>query len=44
MNTGEGYHTLLQGIFPTQGLNPRFLYLPALAVRLFIASGTWEAL
>ena len=22
-NTGEGCHTLLQGIFPTQGLNPR---------------------
>ena len=21
-NTGMGYHALLQGIFPTQGLNP----------------------
>ena len=26
-NTGVGYHALLQGIFPTQGLNPRLLCL-----------------
>ena len=26
-NTGAGYHFLLQGIFPTQGLNPRLLNL-----------------
>ena len=26
-NTGVGYHVLLQGIFPTQGLNPRVLSL-----------------
>ena len=26
-NTGEGCHFLLQGIFPTQGLNLNFLYL-----------------
>ena len=26
-NTGVGCHFLLQGIFPTQGSNPRFLYL-----------------
>ena len=26
-NTGVGYHVLLQGIFPTQGLNPRLLSL-----------------
>ena len=26
-NTGMGCHFLLQGIFPTQGLNPRFLRL-----------------
>ena len=26
-NTGAGCHFLLQGIFPTQGLNPRLLYL-----------------
>ena len=25
-NTGMGYHILLQGIFPTQGLNPRLLH------------------
>ena len=24
-NTGVGCHAFLQGIFPTQGLNPRFL-------------------
>ena len=26
-NTGEGCHALLQGIFPTQGSNPRLLRL-----------------
>ena len=26
-NTGTGCHFLLQGIFPTQGLNPRLLHL-----------------
>ena len=26
-NTGVGCHALLQGIFPSQGLNPRLLYL-----------------
>ena len=26
-NTGVGYHFLLQGIFLTQGLNPRLLHL-----------------
>ena len=26
-NTGVGCHSLLQGIFPTQGLNPRLLHL-----------------
>ena len=25
-NRGVGYHSLLQGIFPTQGLNPGLLY------------------
>ena len=25
-NTGVGSHSLLQGIFPTQGLNPGLLY------------------
>ena len=28
-NTGVGCHFLLQGIFPTQGLNPRLLYCQA---------------
>ena len=27
-NTGVDCHALLQGIFPTQGLNPRLLHLP----------------
>ena len=27
-NTGEGCHSLLQGIFPTQGSNPSFCHLP----------------
>ena len=26
-NTGVGFHALLQGIFPTQGLNPHLLHL-----------------
>ena len=43
MNTGVGCHFLLQGIFPTQGLNP-CLMSPALAGGFFTASTTWEAL
>ena len=40
-----GCHALLQGIFPTQGLNPHaFLISPALADRFFATSTTWEAL
>ena len=38
-NTGVGCHALLQGIFPTQRLNPR-LMSPALADGFF---ATWEA-
>ena len=34
----------LQGIFPTQGLNPHLLMSPALAHGFFITSATWEAL
>ena len=30
-NTGVGSHAFLRGIFPTQGLNPHLLCLPALA-------------
>ena len=43
-NTGVGCHALLQGIFLTQGLNPRLLHSPELAGRFFITSTTWEAL
>ena len=40
-----GCHALLQGIFPTQGLNLHaFLISPALADRFFATSTTWEAL
>ena len=42
-NTGVGCHTLLQGIFQTQGLNPP-LTIPALAGGFFTTSATWEAL
>ena len=34
-NTGVGCHFLLQGIFPTQGLNLRFFASPALAGGFF---------
>ena len=34
---------LLQGIFPTQGLNPHLLMSPALAGGFFTTSVTWEA-
>ena len=42
-NTGVGCYALLQGIFLTQGLNPRLLLLLALAGRFFTTSATWEA-
>ena len=41
-NTAVGCHALLQGIFPTQGLNPH-LMSPALAGGFFTTSATWEA-
>ena len=41
-NIGVSCHALLQGIFLTQGLNPRLLS-PALAGGLFTTSTTWEA-
>ena len=41
-NTGVGCHSLLQGIFPTQGLNGGLLCLPALAGGFFTTSATWE--
>ena len=42
----SGLHVLLQGIFLTQGSNPRLLSLasPALAGGFFTTSGTWEAI
>ena len=41
-NTGVGCHALLQGIFPTQGLNPHLLSLmsPALAAGFFLPLST----
>ena len=41
-NTGMGCHALLQGIFPTLGLNLGLLCLPALAGKFFTTSTTWE--
>ena len=41
--SGVRCHACLQGIFPTQGLNPCLLLSPALASRFFTASTTWEA-
>ena len=41
-NIGVGCHSLLQGIFPTQGSNPYLMSL-ALAVRLLTTSANWEA-
>ena len=38
-----GCHSLLQGIFRSQGSNPRLLCLsPALAGRFFTINATWE--
>ena len=39
-----GHHALLQGIFLTQGLNPRLLCPLALAGGFFPTSATWAAL
>ena len=41
-DTGVGYHALLQGIYLTQGLNPR-LMSPAVAGGFFTTSTIWEA-
>ena len=41
-NPGVGCQALLQGAFPTQGLNPR-LMSPAPAGRFFTTSTAWEA-
>ena len=42
-NTGVGFLVLLQGLFPTQGSNPRLLHLPVLAGGFITSSATWEA-
>ena len=42
-NTGVDGHALLQGIFPTQGLN-QHLMSPAMVGGFFATSTTWEAL
>ena len=43
-STGVVCHVLLQGIFPTQELNPRLFTPPELAGKFFTTSITWEAL
>ena len=43
-NTRVGYHALLQGIFPTQGLNLHHFTSPVLVGGFFTTSTTWEAL
>jgi len=40
--TGVGCHAFLQGIFPTQGIEPVSLMSPALASSFFTTSTTWE--
>ena len=39
----NGYHVLLQGIFPTQGSNLHLLMSLALAGGFFATMATWEA-
>ena len=43
-NTGVGCHFLLQGIFPTQGLNLRLLHWHAGALLLSSQGSLWELL
>ena len=42
-NIGLGCHTLLQGIFPTQGSSLVSLTVSALAGEFFTTNITWEA-
>ena len=42
-NIGVGCHALLQGIFPTQGLNAHLFVSSALAGGFFTTNITWEA-
>ena len=41
-NTGVGCHTLLQGIYPNQGLNPHLLCILHWQGSLPVTSTTWE--
>ena len=41
-NIGVGCHALLQGIFPTQGLNAHLFVSSALAGGFFTTSATWQ--
>ena len=41
-NIGVGCHALFQGIFLTQGSNPRLLCLLSWQARFFTTSATWE--
>ena len=43
-NTGVGCRALLQGIFPTQGSNPRLVCLLHWQAGSFTTSTTWEVL
>ena len=42
-NTGVGSHSILQGTFPTQGLNPGLLYCRQILYQLS-HKGSWEGL
>ena len=42
-NIGVGCHLLLQGIFPTQGIEPASLASPVLAGGFLSTITTWEA-
>ena len=42
MNIGVGYYFLLQGIFPTQGSNPRLLQWQAGSLLLVPSGKPWE--
>ena len=42
-NTGVGYHALLPGVLPNEGIESVYLTSPALAGGLFTTSTIWEA-
>ena len=43
LDTGVGCHALLQGIFPTQGLNLCVSYVSSVGGQVLYYSTTWEA-